>query len=83
MKEFYFKNRNAITIALNVMILLLGILAKDVKYIIIGILLMGLTAYVFKKEKQMEEEKAKLKAERKAELREKHGKSKKKKKKKR
>lgn len=66
MKEFYMKHKNSIVMFLNVMIISLGVFAKDTKFIIIGILLTALTLYVIYLEKKSEEQKAREKAERKA-----------------
>lgn len=66
MKEFYMKHRNSIIMFLNIMIISLGVFAKDTKFIIIGILLAALSFYVISLEKKAEEQKAREKAERKA-----------------
>ena len=66
MKEFYMKHKNSIVMFLNVMIISLGVFAKDTKFIIIGILLTALSLYVIHLEKKAEEQKAREKAERKA-----------------
>ncbi len=39
MREFYMRHRNSIIMFLNIMIISLGVFAKDTKFIIIGILL--------------------------------------------
>lgn len=66
MKEFYIKHKNSIVMFLNVMIISLGVFAKDTKFVIIGILLTALSLYVIHLEKKAEEQKAREKAERKA-----------------
>ena len=66
MKEFYIKHKNSIVMFLNVMIISLGVFAKDTKFVIIGILLTTLSLYVIHLEKKAEEQKAREKAERKA-----------------
>lgn len=66
MREFYMRHRNSIIMFLNIMIISLGVFAKDTKFIIIGILLAALSFYVISLEKKAEEQKAREKAERKA-----------------
>ena len=66
MKEIYMRYRNIIIMVINVMIIALGILGKDPKFIVIGILLIALSFYTTYLEKKVEEQKAREKAERKA-----------------
>ena len=82
MKEFFKKHKNNITMAINAMIVILGLVAIDTKFVIIGLLLAALTIYVTMEEKKAEAQKAQFKAERKARLQEEKSKMKNKKKKK-
>ena len=66
MKEFYMKYKNIIIMAINIMIIALGVFGNDYKFIIIGLLLIALSFYTNYLEKKVEEQKAKEKAERKA-----------------
>lgn len=80
MKDFLAKNKNNIIMAVNVMIIILGVVTKDVIFIVIGILLIALNLYVIFSEKKANERKAQLKAEKKAKLQGSKSKNKKKKK---
>ncbi|WP_122640033.1 hypothetical protein [Romboutsia sp. Marseille-P6047] len=82
MKEFFTKHKNNITMAINAMIVILGLVARDTKFVIIGLLLAALTIYVTMEEKKAEAQKAQFKAERKARLQEQKAKNKNNKKKK-
>ena len=64
MKNFYKKYEDSIIIMINVMLIILGFIAKKTIYSIIGVVLLLISVYTFGVEKQN----AKKKAERKAEL---------------
>lgn len=85
MKNFYMKYKNIIGIIMDSIIIILGLSIKNYLFVIMGIVLLLLTLYVAKLEKQDAEEKARIKAEKKALLAEQKrlnkGKKKKKKKK--
>lgn len=86
MKNFYMKYKNIIGVIIDAIIIILGLSIKNYVFVIMGIILL-LTLYVAKLEKQDAEEKARIAAEKKAikaeQKRLNKGKKKKKKKKKR
>lgn len=80
MKEFIRKYRNQISFVSNLAIIIIGVVLKDIRYLLIGAALALLTIYIKKVEKKEEERIAKEKAEKKAMLKHKKKKSKKRKK---
>lgn len=85
MKNFYMKYKNPISIALDIALIILGILSRSILFTVSGLLLLFLTLYVSKFEKRKAEEDAKILADKKAAKAalKQQGKGKKKKKKKR
>lgn len=87
MKNFYMKYKNQIGIVVDTTIIILGLYIKNYIFAVMGLVLLLLTLYVAKLEKQDAQEKARIAAEKRAikaeQKRLNKGKKKKKKKKKR
>lgn len=66
MKNFYMKYKNQIGIVIDTIIIVLGLLVKNYLYTIMGVVLLALTLYVARLEKQDAKEKARIIAEKKA-----------------
>lgn len=66
MKNFYMKYKNIIGIILDTIIVILGLSIKNYFFAVMGLLLLFLTLYVDKLEKQNAKEQAKIAAEKKA-----------------
>ncbi len=85
MKDFYMKHKNKMGVVIDIIIIILGLSIKKYIFAFMGIILLFLTLYVDKLEKQDAKEKARIAAEKKAILAEQKrlnkGKKKKKKKK--
>lgn len=66
MKNFYMKYKNIIGVIIDAIIIILGLSIKNYVFVIMGIVLLLLTLYVAKLERQDAEEKARITAEKKA-----------------
>lgn len=66
MKNFYMKYKNQIGIVIDTIIIVLGLFIKNYLYTIMGVVLLALTLYIARLEKQDAKEKARITAEKKA-----------------
>lgn len=66
MKNFYMKYKNPIGIVMDIILIVLGIYSRNLIFAILGVILLFLTLYVSKLEKQSENEKARMAAEKQA-----------------